>query len=212
MYRIIVYILVLFLCVNRCSGITNENENKKNGFKCILEFDGICIDVKDGACGAALTVAIGVFTYIDEKRFHQAVDKVLETYNKSPKSIATLGLLLSIAALKDSLNDYEKIALYDEQIKDAFRDKDEDSRDKRLAFIKALLKADHKRQFTMGVIKGLFTMTFGVTAYYTTVNWLFWPMAGAGTIGGFATLGNVYNYQQFSMLTTKLEQDGHLNS
>jgi hypothetical protein len=63
----------------------------------------------------------------------------------------------------------------------------------------------------MGVIKGLFAMGCGYISYGTIGTWLFWPMAGATTLSGAATLVNTYNYHQFSTLMTKLKQDGHLD-
>jgi hypothetical protein len=171
----------------------------------------LCIKANDGAKGAALTVAVGLLTQIDEKLFEQAVDKVLETYNQNPKAIANLGLFLSIASLKDSVDDYNRIIIYDQQIKHALQDKDEDLRLEKLQSIKMLLTADRQRQFTMGVIKGLFTMGCGYISYSTIGSWLFWPMGGATAFSGAATLVNTYNYHQFSTLMTKLKQDGHLD-
>jgi len=213
MDRIIPCILVSILLVHVeiCTGTTTNNEKNEEPVKCILQLGDICIDGKDTAQGAVLTIAVGLLTKIDSKLFQQAVDKVLETYNQNPKTMITLGLLLSMAALKDSINDYNKIAIYNQQILNALKCKDEDSRIENLKFIKTLLIADQERQFIMGIIKGLFTMGCGYFAYSTIGSWLFWSMAGSTTFGGLSTIVNIYNYQQFSNLITKLKQDGHFN-
>jgi hypothetical protein len=213
MDRIALYILVsiLLVCAESCTGTTAKNKTNEEPVKCILQLGEICIDAKDTAEGATLTIAVGLLTKIDGKLFQQAVDKVLETYHQNPKTTATVGILLSMAILKDSNNDYERIAIYDQQILNALEYKDENSRLKTLQSIKMLLIADQKRQFTMVVIKGLVTLACGYISYSTIGSRLFWPMTGTTAFSGLGTIVNAYNYQQFSTLITKLKQDGHLD-
>ena len=78
-------------------------------------------------------------------------------------------------------------AIYDELIKNALQDKDVNSRLKKLKPIKKLLEADYQQQLTKTINKG------------------------ATVVSDAATLLNAYNYQQFAILMTKLEQDGHFN-
>lgn len=208
MHRIILFNFALFLWLwaGSCDGITYKHGNSKQSTECVVELGGICIEAEDGAF---LIVAVGLLGKIDDKIFRKAVDKVLETYQKNPKSMAALGLVVSITFLKDSLDDHARVALYDSRITSALRDKDKDSRLERLQDIKISLKADLQRQKTMGFLKGLFAIGTIVVAYQTIATWLFWPMAGAATISSTATLVNAYNYNQLSNLMTILKQDGH---
>ena len=208
MYRIILFNfpLLLWLWAGSCDGITYKHGNSEQSTECVVELGGVCIEAEDGA---VLTVAVGLLGAIDDKLFRKAVDKVLQTYQQNPKAIAALGLVVSIAFLKDSLDDHSRVALYDSRIKSALRDKDKNSRLERLQDIKVSLKSDLQRQKTMGFLKGLFAIGTIIVAYQTIATWLFWPMAGAATISSTATLVNAYNYNQFSTLMTKLKQDGH---
>lgn len=206
MYRIIPFIVALSLWVERCGSISYKHGNNNDSTKCLVELGGLCIDAEDGAF---ITVAVGLLTEIDHKLFHKAVDKVLATYQQNPKAMATLALAVSITFLKDSLEDHERIALCSSQIKSALRDKDKDSRLERLQGIKKSVKADLRRQKTMGFFKGFFFIGTVILAYQTVATWLFWPMAGAATVSGAATLVNAYNYKEFSTLMTTIEQDGH---
>lgn len=215
MNRKLVYTFGLLLLAGVWSsdGTIRKNENSEDSFQCLVKIGEYCaINAKNGAQGAAVTVTIGLLTKIDEKLFRQAVDKVLEGYHRYPKSTATVGVMISIISLKDSINDYHKIAFYDQMILDALQEQDEDLRLKRLTPIKGLLQTEHEGQMMKVVVKGLCAVGLGWLAYSIVgTSWLFWPISGAAVANGAATAVQVYNCEQFSVLMAKLEQDRHLD-
>ena len=207
MYCLVLHIVALSLCAETCVGVFAQTRNNQNLQKYLLQLDEIHIDEKNAEF---FTLAIGLFTQIDSKLFQQSVDKVLETYNQHPETLTTLGVFISIAFLRDSIDDHDKIALYEPFIEDALQDQNEYSRLKKLKGIQSLLEADVRRQKSAGSIKALFALGFGAITTYTSISWLFWPSIGATAITTSAALINTYNYHQFSILLRKLRKDGHL--
>lgn len=158
-------------------------------------------------------VFIGLMTKIEKRTFTQAVDNVLEAYHRHPEVAATMGLLFSVVALIDSLDDMARIKqVYAPQLRAALLYENGALRLQRLEEIRQSMTADKNRQVTMGLGKAFLSVFCGSLA------WITGPLIPSVALGvatlsfGSAATLNMYNYAGFNELFNRLQADGRIRA
>jgi len=176
-----------------------------------------CIDAKAGAVvNAAIALIVGLVKIktrpIPENKFRRIVNILIKNYDKQPVVMNSVGIALSILFLLDSNSDRKEVRRFQDELISAFKNYPPNLWEQRLAEIRVGVEHLKTRQWTMGAVKFIMSVSFGYLAYASTAGAL--ARIGSTVVSGAcgaAAMINGVNYYNLHELIKRLERDGRLN-